>query len=180
MVGCSSSVVSGEAGGITQHVGAYTVVTEGGKPITFVDTPGHAAFSEMRKRGADSTDIVVLVVAADEGVKDQTSDSLAAARQAGKPVIVAFNKVDKEGADVARVASELTGYDLLVESLGGDVLSSEVPPAPTRALFFSAAGHCRPLSSGHSLPRWLIYELTCWPIATSALTLTLTLTPGER
>jgi translation initiation factor IF-2 len=121
-----ADVVSGEAGGITQHVGAYQVKTDDGEPITFIDTPGHAAFSEMRQRGADATDIVVLVVAADDGVKDQTSDSLAAAKQAGKPVIVAFNKIDKEGADVARVASELTTEGLLIESLGGDVLSADI------------------------------------------------------
>lgn len=119
-------VVSGEAGGITQHVGAYQVMTESGQAVTFIDTPGHAAFSEMRQRGADCTDIVILVVAADEGVKEQTAEALAAARAANKPVIVAFNKIDKEGADVSRVASELTSYDLLVEEFGGDVLSAEV------------------------------------------------------
>ena len=124
-----TAVASGEAGGITQHIGAYRVEAEKDgvmKPITFIDTPGHAAFSDMRQRGADVTDIVILVVAADDGVKEQTIDSLNAAKAAGKDVIVAFNKVDKEGADVNRVATELTQHDLLIEELGGDILSAEV------------------------------------------------------
>lgn len=121
-----ADVVSGEAGGITQHIGAYSVMTARGDKVTFIDTPGHAAFSEMRQRGADVTDIVILVLAADDGVKNQTIEALNAARQAGKPVIVAFNKCDKPGADVNRVATELTGYDLLIEDLGGEILSAEV------------------------------------------------------
>lgn len=121
-----ANVVSGEAGGITQHIGAYRVESTRGEPITFIDTPGHAAFGEMRQRGADVTDIVILVVAADDGVKDQTVEALAAARSAGKEVIVAFNKCDKPEADVNRVATELTAHDLLIEDLGGDIMSVEV------------------------------------------------------
>lgn len=118
-------VTAGEAGGITQHIGAYQIEKNGQK-ITFIDTPGHAAFSDMRQRGANITDIVILVVAADDGVMQQTADSIVCARQAGVPLIVAVNKVDLETADVARVKSELTGYDVLTEDLGGDILCAEV------------------------------------------------------
>lgn len=121
----STDVTSGEAGGITQHIAAYQV-THNGNPITFIDTPGHAAFTDMRERGANITDMVILVVAADDGVKQQTADSIACARQAGVPLIVAINKCDLETADPIRVQTELTAYDILTEDFGGEVLSSQI------------------------------------------------------
>ena len=121
----NTRVTAGEAGGITQHIGAYQVQHNGNK-ITFIDTPGHAAFTDMRERGANITDIVILVVAADDGVKQQTADSIMCARQAGVPIIVAINKIDLETADTDRVKSDLTGYEVLTEDLGGDVLCSEI------------------------------------------------------
>ncbi len=120
-----TSVVSGEAGGITQHIGAYQV-KRNDRMITFIDTPGHAAFSEMRARGANVTDLVVLVVAADEGIKEQTVDSIRCAKSAGVPILVAVNKVDKPGAEPQKVLTELMKYDVLMEEYGGDVLSAEV------------------------------------------------------
>jgi len=121
----NTRVTAGEAGGITQHIAAYQVEKNGEK-ITFIDTPGHAAFTDMRQRGANITDIVILVVAADDGVMQQTADSIACARQAGVPLIIAVNKVDLETADVARVKADLTAYDILTEDLGGDVLCQEI------------------------------------------------------
>lgn len=118
-------VTAGEAGGITQHIGAYQIEQKG-EIITFIDTPGHAAFTEMRQRGANVTDMVILVVAADDGVKQQTADSIACARQSGVPLIIAVNKIDLETADIARVKSELTAYDVLTEDLGGDILCAEI------------------------------------------------------
>ena len=121
----NTRVTAGEAGGITQHIAAYQVDHKGNK-ITFIDTPGHAAFTDMRQRGANITDIVILVVAADDGVKEQTADSIVCARQAGVPLIVAINKIDLETANPERVKSDLTSYDILTEDLGGDVLCSEI------------------------------------------------------
>ncbi|MCX5494914.1 translation initiation factor IF-2 [Kaistia dalseonensis] len=120
-----TNVVSGEAGGITQHIGAYQVELNGEK-ITFIDTPGHAAFTAMRSRGAKSTDIVVLVVAADDGVMPQTIEAIHHARAAKVPVIVAINKIDKPDADPTRVRTELLQHEIFVESMGGETLDVEV------------------------------------------------------
>jgi len=122
----ATNVVSQEAGGITQHIGAYQVVTPAGQKITFIDTPGHEAFTAMRQRGAQVTDIVVLVVAADDGVKPQTVEAINHAKAAKVPMIVAINKIDKQGADPQRVRTELLSHEIVVESLGGDTLEIEV------------------------------------------------------
>lgn len=122
----STDVVSKEAGGITQHIGAYQVTLQSGKKITFIDTPGHAAFTEMRARGAHVTDIVVLVVAADDGIKDQTVEALNHVKAAEAPLIVAINKIDKPEANPQRVREELLQHGIVLEEFGGDVLSVEV------------------------------------------------------
>jgi translation initiation factor IF-2 len=124
-----TNVVAREAGGITQHIGAYQVTTEvdgAERKITFIDTPGHEAFTAMRARGAETTDLVVLVVAADDGVKPQTTEALNHAQAASVPIVVAVNKIDKEGADPARVRAQLTEYGLVAEEFGGTTLFVDV------------------------------------------------------
>ena len=116
-----SKVASEEAGGITQHIGAYQV-TQKGHAITFIDTPGHSAFSKMRLRGANATDIVVLVVAADDGVMPQTIESIKHAKDAEVPIIVAINKIDKEGVAIDKVKQVLSTHDVISEEWGGEVL----------------------------------------------------------
>ena len=122
----TTRVAEGESGGITQHIGASCVDVGNGKFITFIDTPGHEAFTEMRMRGASITDIVVLVVAADDGVKDQTVEAISHAKAAGVPIILAINKIDKPAADAMRVKQELLQYDIVTEDFGGEVMAVEV------------------------------------------------------
>ena len=121
-----SNIVSGEYGGITQHIGAYQVKTENNKLITFIDTPGHAAFTEMRARGSKITDIVVLVVAADDGIKPQTIEAIKHAKAAKVPIIVAINKCDLPEKNVSKIKNEMMQYELIAEDLSGDTLFVEV------------------------------------------------------
>ena len=121
-----TDVVAGEAGGITQHIGAYQITTEGGQKVTFLDTPGHAAFTSMRSRGAQVTDIVILVVAADDAVMPQTIEAISHAKAAEVPMIVAINKVDRPGADANKVRTDLLRHEVVVEEMGGEVLDVEV------------------------------------------------------
>ena len=121
-----TTVQSGEAGGITQHIGAYQVTAKNGQVLTFLDTPGHAAFTEMRARGANITDIVILVVAADDGLMPQTIEAINHTKAAGVPMIVAINKIDKDTANAQRVRERLLEHEIVVEDLGGDVQDVEV------------------------------------------------------
>ncbi len=121
-----ANVQAGEAGGITQHIGAYQVKTKGGDMITFLDTPGHEAFTEMRARGAMVTDIVILVVAADDGIMPQTIEAINHAKAANVPIIVAINKIDKDGANPQRVRERLLEHEVIVEKMGGEVQDVEV------------------------------------------------------
>jgi len=121
----SANVVSGEFGGITQHIGAYQIESQGNK-LTCIDTPGHAAFTEMRARGSKLTDVVVLVVAADDGVKPQTVESIKHAKAANVPIVVAINKCDLPEAAPQKIKNQLLEHELIAEDLSGDTLMVEI------------------------------------------------------
>jgi translation initiation factor IF-2 len=122
----SANVVAGEAGGITQHIGAYQVTTANGKKITFLDTPGHEAFTAMRARGAKAADVAVIVIAADDAIMPQTKEAISHAQAAGLPMVFAINKIDKEGANPEKIKEQLAGMNLLVEDWGGKYQSQEI------------------------------------------------------
>ena len=144
----SANVVAGEAGGITQHIGAYQVV-KNDRPITFIDTPGHEAFTAMRARGAEATDIVVLVVAADDGVMPQTIEAISHARAAEVPMVVAITKIDRENADINRVKQQLVEQQLVPEEWGGETIVNEVAAnaGPRRSTSCSSRSCCSPTST---------------------------------
>ena len=121
-----ANVIAGEAGGITQHIGAYSVTLDNGKRIAFLDTPGHEAFTAMRARGAQVTDIAIIVIAADDNIMPQTKEAINHAQAAGVPIVFAFNKIDKEGANVDRLREELSAMNILVEEWGGKYQTQEI------------------------------------------------------
>ena len=121
-----TSVAQREAGGITQHVAAYQIDAGTGKKVTFIDTPGHAAFTKIRERGAVITDIIVLVVAADDGIKEQTIEVIKQARSQNVPLVVAINKIDKPDVNIEKVKTELMSQEVILEEFGGDTLSAEI------------------------------------------------------
>ena len=152
-----ADVVSGEAGGITQHIGAYQVSLPDKSKITFLDTPGHEAFSEMRARGANVTDIVILVVAADDGLRPQTIEAINHTKAAGVPMIVAINKIDKPDAKPQKVREELLQHEIIVEDMGGDVQDVEVSATqedqPRQAARSDPAPGRNPRAQGQSRSR---------------------------
>ncbi len=121
-----ANVVAGEAGGITQHIGAYQVTTANGKKITFLDTPGHEAFTAMRARGAKAADIAIIVIAADDAIMPQTKEAISHAQAANLPMVFAINKIDKDGANPEKIKEQLAGMNILVEDWGGKYQSQEI------------------------------------------------------